>query len=63
MPILDVEKASCFIVSLSPGYAGVDNDLFYREYTNVVRMQKMTEDIIKVSNVTKILRYCRYKNY
>jgi NAD(P) transhydrogenase subunit beta len=36
MPILDVEKARTTIIvkrSLSPGYAGVDNDLFYRTST------------------------------
>ena len=32
MPVLDVEKckAVLFVKSLSPGYAGIDNDLFYR---------------------------------
>jgi NAD(P) transhydrogenase subunit beta len=36
MPILDVENARTTIIvkrSLSPGYAGVDNDLFYRTST------------------------------
>ena len=36
MPVLDVEKARTVIIvkrSLSPGYAGVDNDLFYRPGT------------------------------
>ena len=33
MPVLDVEKVSVLFVkrSLSPGYAGIDNDLFYRD--------------------------------
>jgi NAD(P) transhydrogenase subunit beta len=36
MPVLDVEKAGTVMIvkrSLSPGYAGVDNDLFYRPTT------------------------------
>ena len=36
MPILDVDKAKSVIVikrSLSPGFAGIDNDLFYLENT------------------------------
>lgn len=36
MPVLDVEKARTSMIvkrSLSPGYAGVDNDLFYRPST------------------------------
>ncbi len=36
MPILDVDKARAVIVmkrSLSPGFAGIDNDLFYMENT------------------------------
>ena len=36
MPILDVDKARAAIVvkrSLSPGFAGIDNDLFYMENT------------------------------
>jgi NAD(P) transhydrogenase subunit beta len=36
MPILDVDKARRVIVikrSLSPGFAGIDNDLFYMEHT------------------------------
>ena len=36
MPILDVDKARTVIVmkrSLSPGFAGIDNDLFYMDNT------------------------------
>ncbi len=38
MPILDVDKArSCIVMkrSLSPGFAGIDNPLFYAEKTNM----------------------------
>jgi NAD(P) transhydrogenase subunit beta len=36
MPILDVDKAKHVIVikrSLSPGFAGIDNPLFYMDHT------------------------------
>ena len=39
MPVLDVEKCKSVLFvkrSLSPGYAGIDNELFYRENTNVI---------------------------
>ena len=52
MPVLDVEKCKSVLFvkrSLSPGYAGIDNDLFYRENTLMLftDAKKMTKDITK----------------
>ena len=52
MPVLEAEKAKMIIVNkraMAPGYAGLDNELFYLDKTMMVfgDAKKVVEDLIK----------------
>ena len=60
MPVLDVEKCKSVLFvkrSLSPGYAGIDNDLFYKENTLMLFAMQKIQKILQ-----KICRVNEYKN-
>ena len=57
MPIINVDKARVIVMvkrSLSVGYAGVDNDLFFRDKTMMLLgdAKKTTEEIVQALNMS-----------
>ncbi len=48
MPILDVELAKSVIVNKKPGYAGIENDLFFQPKTSMLfgDAKKVLQDLI-----------------
>nr|WP_253308305.1 NAD(P)(+) transhydrogenase (Re/Si-specific) subunit beta [Rickettsia endosymbiont of Ceutorhynchus assimilis] len=55
MPVLDVEKARIILFikrSMAPGYAGIENELFYHDNTLMLfgDAKKVIEDIVKFLN-------------
>ena len=60
MPILDVENSGTVLFikrSMASGYAGVDNELFFRDNTMMLfsDAKKMVEDIVKSLDEKEIL--------
>ena len=63
MPVLDIEKCKSVLFvkrSLSPGYAGIDNDLFYKENT-LMLFADAKDDSEDIANL--IGPYIEYEKY